>query len=42
MIPSEEKEGCHYLAVKKTICITKRNNIYNIMVTLLLELSSFS
>ena len=26
MIPDEEKEGWHYLAVKKTICVTKRNN----------------
>ena len=26
MIPNEEKEGCHYLEVKTTICIGKRNN----------------
>ena len=26
MIPNEKKEGWHYLAIKKTICITKRNN----------------
>ena len=27
MIPNEEKEGWHYLAVKKTLYIIKRNNI---------------
>ena len=26
MIRSVEKESWHYLAVKKTICITKRDN----------------
>ena len=26
MIPNEETEGWHYLAVKKTICINNRNN----------------
>ena len=26
MIPNEEKECWHYLSLKKTICITKRNN----------------
>ena len=25
MIPNEEKEGRHYLAIKKTICIIKMN-----------------
>ena len=33
IIPNKEKEGRHYLAVKKIICIITRNN--------LLELSSF-
>ena len=27
MIPNEEKEGWHYLAVKKIVYIIKRNNI---------------
>ena len=27
MIPNEEKEGWHYLAVKRTLYIIKRNNI---------------
>ena len=27
MIPNEEKEGWHYLAVKKTLYIIKMNNI---------------
>ena len=27
MIPNEEKEGWHYLAVKTTVYINKKNNI---------------
>ena len=27
MIPNEDKEGWHYLAVKETIYIIKRNNM---------------
>ena len=26
MIPNKEKEGWHYLAVKKIVCIIKQNN----------------
>ena len=40
MIPNEEKEGWHYLAVK-TIYIIKMNNIKTSLRFLLLELSSF-
>ena len=27
IIPNEEKECWHYLAIKKTICVIKRNNL---------------
>ena len=40
MIPNEEKEGWHYLAVKKNIInIINRNNIKTSLPFLLLELS---
>ena len=40
-IANKEKEGLRYLAVKKTICITKRNNFKTLGLFLLFELSSF-
>ena len=27
MIPNKEKESCHYLVVKKNICIITRNSL---------------
>ena len=41
MVPNEEKEDWHYLAVKKTIYSIKKNNIKTSWWFLLLEFSSF-
>ena len=41
MTPNEEKEGWHYLAVKKPVYVIKRNNIKTSWGFLLLALSSF-
>ena len=41
MIPNKGKEGKKTLAVKKLICITKRNKLKTWLWFLLLELSSF-
>ena len=41
MIPNEGKDDWHYVAVKKTICIIKKNNIKPPQRFLLFKFSSF-
>ena len=40
MIPNEEKEGCHYLAVKRTVYSINKNNIKTSWWFWFLKLSS--